>query len=198
MTSLISLMPVNTALNDTNSECVIRAMSRASVVFPQPGGPHRIIEPISSCSICDAQRLARPEQRFLSGELVERARAHPLRQGLPGARVVFRLKFCKEAHVCCCPAASLCRMASYSNVLAAIAALSDSIPTGASAGACGMNTRASAARTNSAGKPEPSLPIRIAEGDFQSMSHGGDGGEAAPDAPLANPLADGVPAATAA
>ena len=52
ITSLISLIPVSTALNAINSDCVIRAISRASVVLPHPGGPHKIIEPISSRSIC--------------------------------------------------------------------------------------------------------------------------------------------------
>ncbi len=52
ITSLISLIPVSTALNATNSDCVMRAISRASVVLPHPGGPHKIMEPISSRSIC--------------------------------------------------------------------------------------------------------------------------------------------------
>ena len=46
MTSLISLMPASTALKATNSERVRRAIMRASVVLPQPGGPHRSIEVI--------------------------------------------------------------------------------------------------------------------------------------------------------
>src|SRR6266566_3590408 len=52
MTSLISLMPARTALKETNSACVTRAMRRASVVLPQPGGPQNSIEPMLSLSIC--------------------------------------------------------------------------------------------------------------------------------------------------
>src|SRR6516162_1426504 len=52
MTSLISLMPARTALKETKSACVTRAMRRASVVLPQPGGPQKSIEPILSLSIC--------------------------------------------------------------------------------------------------------------------------------------------------
>src|SRR5713101_2497822 len=52
MTSLISLMPARTALKETNSELVRRAMRRASVVFPQPGGPQKSMEPRLSFSIC--------------------------------------------------------------------------------------------------------------------------------------------------
>ncbi len=52
ITSLISLMPLITAEKGTNSDLVFRAMIRASVVFPQPGGPHSSREPKSSRSIC--------------------------------------------------------------------------------------------------------------------------------------------------
>src|SRR5712664_2542388 len=52
MTSLISLMPARTALKETNSELVRRAMRRARVVFPQPGGPQKSMEPRLSFSIC--------------------------------------------------------------------------------------------------------------------------------------------------
>ena len=44
MTALISLIPLMTALNGTNSQRVSRAINRASVVFPTPGGPHKIID----------------------------------------------------------------------------------------------------------------------------------------------------------
>src|SRR3984957_367677 len=52
ITSFISLIPASTALNDTNSDRVSRAINRARVVFPHPGGPHSSIDPISSFSIC--------------------------------------------------------------------------------------------------------------------------------------------------
>src|SRR6266436_2405229 len=60
MTSLISLMPARTALKETNSELVRRAMRRASVVFPQPGGPQKSIEPRLSFSICRRRDLPGP------------------------------------------------------------------------------------------------------------------------------------------
>ena len=44
MTSLISLIPLVTALKSTKCDCVRSAMIRASVVFPTPGGPQKIIE----------------------------------------------------------------------------------------------------------------------------------------------------------
>src|SRR5580700_857872 len=119
------------------------------------------------------QRFSRPEQSLLPCELVERARPHPFRERLADAGVFVRLEFCEQAHVC------PCRWASNSNTLPAIAAFSDSIPTGAVAAACGIYTRASAARTRSAGRPEPSLPIKMAAGPCQSTSHGRNKGEAA-------------------
>src|SRR3989442_11973365 len=45
MTSFISLMPARTALKETNSELVRRAMRRARVVLPQRGGPQKSMEP---------------------------------------------------------------------------------------------------------------------------------------------------------
>src|SRR5487761_601199 len=45
-------MPDMTALKGTNSERVFLAMRRARVVFPQPGGPQKSIETMSSRSIC--------------------------------------------------------------------------------------------------------------------------------------------------
>ena len=44
MTSLISLMPLDTALKLMNSERVWLAMTRARVVLPTPGGPQNIME----------------------------------------------------------------------------------------------------------------------------------------------------------
>jgi hypothetical protein len=87
---LISRMPLSTALKATNSECVRRAISRASVVLPQPGGPHRIIEPRSSRSMATRSGLPGPSDLLLSGEFFQRARAHALRQrrcDLPGSPV---------------------------------------------------------------------------------------------------------------
>src|SRR5713226_1689654 len=60
ITSLISFMPARTALKETNSELVRRAMSRARVVFPQPGGPQKSMEPRLSFSICTRRDLPGP------------------------------------------------------------------------------------------------------------------------------------------
>ena len=46
MTCLISLMPLVTAEKSMNVAFVRWAMMRASVVFPTPGGPQKIMEPI--------------------------------------------------------------------------------------------------------------------------------------------------------
>ena len=58
MTSRISLMPDITALNAMKCARVALAMTRASVVLPVPGGPHRMIDRSRSCSI--AARSGRP------------------------------------------------------------------------------------------------------------------------------------------
>src|ERR1022692_488462 len=60
ITALISLMPLSTALNGMNSERLSRAISRARLVLPTPGGPHRITELNSSCSICRRRGLPGP------------------------------------------------------------------------------------------------------------------------------------------
>ncbi len=44
ITSLISLTPLATALKLTNSARVRRAITRAKVVLPTPGGPQKIID----------------------------------------------------------------------------------------------------------------------------------------------------------
>ena len=58
MTSRISLMPDSTALNAMKCARVVAAITRASVVLPVPGGPHRMIDRRRSCSI--ASRSGRP------------------------------------------------------------------------------------------------------------------------------------------
>ena len=58
MTDLISLMPESTALKATNRARVTVAIKRASVVFPVPGGPHKMIDCSASCAI--ASRSGRP------------------------------------------------------------------------------------------------------------------------------------------
>jgi hypothetical protein len=60
ITALISLIPLSTALNGMNSQRVMRAISLASVVFPTPGGPHKMIEVNSSRSICRRKGLPGP------------------------------------------------------------------------------------------------------------------------------------------
>ena len=44
MTSLISLIPLVTALKSTKFACVLPAIRRASVVLPTPGGPQKIMD----------------------------------------------------------------------------------------------------------------------------------------------------------
>ncbi len=53
-------MPLSTALKGTKSALVRRAIRRASVVLPTPGGPQRMMEPISSRSICARSGLPGP------------------------------------------------------------------------------------------------------------------------------------------
>src|SRR5262249_48224672 len=64
ITSLISFMPARTALKGTNSDLVRRAIRRASVVLPQPGGPQKSMEPRLSDSIC--RRGGLPGRRSFS------------------------------------------------------------------------------------------------------------------------------------
>ena len=59
------------------------ASRRASVVFPVPGGPHRMSDGSSARLERAPQQLARPQQVRLPDELVQRARPHPLGQRLP-------------------------------------------------------------------------------------------------------------------
>ena len=51
ITSRMSLTPAVTADSRSNSRLVVTAMSSASVVFPVPGGPHKMMEDIRSASI---------------------------------------------------------------------------------------------------------------------------------------------------
>ena len=51
ITSLISLIPLVTALKLMNSDFVFPAMILARVVFPTPGGPQKIMDEIWSLSI---------------------------------------------------------------------------------------------------------------------------------------------------
>ena len=44
ITARISLIPASTALKATNRDFVMAAITRASVVFPVPGGPQRMID----------------------------------------------------------------------------------------------------------------------------------------------------------
>src|ERR1700757_201365 len=60
MTSLISLMPLVTALKGMNSDLVRRAIKRARVVLPQPGGPQKSMEARVSDSIWTRRGLPGP------------------------------------------------------------------------------------------------------------------------------------------
>ncbi len=63
-----------------NSHCVMRAMSRASVVLPTPGGPPQDDGAELVALDLPAQRLVRPQDVLLAHELFERARPHALGQ----------------------------------------------------------------------------------------------------------------------
>src|SRR5688572_14954056 len=58
MSALMSLMPLLVAENVTKRARVVRAMIRASVVFPEPGGPQKIMDGMRSASM--ALRRKRP------------------------------------------------------------------------------------------------------------------------------------------
>ena len=78
-----------------NSASAWRAIRRASVVLPVPGGPHRISE--CSCPLLErlAQRLAGSEHLVLADELIERARPHAIGerpQGIVGRRVAQQVR----------------------------------------------------------------------------------------------------------
>ncbi len=150
-------------------------MSRASVVLPQPGGPQRASRPEFVALDLRTQRLARPEQRLLADEFLDRARAHAVGKRTGGPAFVLRFESSEEAHV----RLLLWRAASYSRIAVAAAAFSDSSAPGCAA-ACGIVTRMSAERTTSCGNPAPSLPIHTAEGPRQSISQGRRSGEELP------------------
>src|SRR3569623_1133834 len=57
-----SFTPASTAEMLKNCACTRRAMSRASVVLPVPGGPHRIIEWMRPCSIASRSGLPGPRR----------------------------------------------------------------------------------------------------------------------------------------
>ena len=61
-------------------------MMRASVVFPTPGGPHRMIEAAVALNRL-AQRLAGPEDVLLADDLVQRAGRIRSASGVPAAGV---------------------------------------------------------------------------------------------------------------
>ena len=84
--SRISLTPARTAEIATNSASKASAISRASVVLPMPGGPHRIIECGLPASKARRSGLPGCEQMRLTDDLVERARTQALgerRQPVP-------------------------------------------------------------------------------------------------------------------
>ena len=60
MTCLISLIPERTAENSRKVACVVSAMILASEVLPTPGGPQKIMEVGSSCSIWTRRGLPGP------------------------------------------------------------------------------------------------------------------------------------------
>jgi hypothetical protein len=78
--SRMSLTPPSTADICMNSASKASAISRASVVLPTPGGPHRIIECGRPDSKATRSGLPAPSRSPLADHLVERARAQALGQ----------------------------------------------------------------------------------------------------------------------
>ena len=64
ITSRISFMPLVTAEKLMNSAFVILAMIRASVVFPVPGGPQKIMEGMRSLSMSFLRTMPFPSRCF--------------------------------------------------------------------------------------------------------------------------------------
>ncbi len=91
-----------------NSDRVRLAMIRARVVLPHPGGPQKSIELSSSRSICVRSGFPGAEQVFLADELIERLRAHAVRERPARLRRFFRFDGAKQSHY----ASLLCRAAS--------------------------------------------------------------------------------------
>ena len=57
-------MPLSTAESATSSALVARAITRASVVFPDPGGPQRMIDGTWSVSIASRKSVLGPRMCF--------------------------------------------------------------------------------------------------------------------------------------
>ncbi len=82
ITSLISLMPASTALKETNSELVSRAISPRQRSLPATGrSPKQHRTQIIIFNL-HAQRFAGPQQFLLPDEFIQRPRTHALRQRL--------------------------------------------------------------------------------------------------------------------
>ena len=73
------------AENVTNRARVVLAMIRASVVFPEPGGPQKIIEGMRSLSMALRRKRPFAEELFEADDLFERSRAEALGERSVGA-----------------------------------------------------------------------------------------------------------------
>ena len=78
MTCLISLMPERTAENWMKVARVVSAMILARVVLPTPGGPQKIMEAVSSRSICTRSGLPGASRCCWPTNSSRRAGAHAL------------------------------------------------------------------------------------------------------------------------
>jgi hypothetical protein len=79
ITRFTSAIPEVTALNGTKRFLTREAINRASVVFPDPGGPHRIIRLRDASRIeCCAQEGTGSHDARLSYQLVDRAWTHAI------------------------------------------------------------------------------------------------------------------------
>ncbi len=94
-----SLTPLVTALSCRNRAPISSASSRASVVFPAPGGPYRMIDPSRSTFEQPPQQPPVAQQLLLPDELAERTRPHPRRQRRDAIEVGL-LTGGKEGHAC--------------------------------------------------------------------------------------------------
>ncbi len=100
-----SATPEETADTGTNAALVLDAMIRASVVFPVPGGPQRIIEGRLSASTRRRRILPSADQVLLADVLIERSRPHARgeRHGAVGGAILpwlrpLRARCCSSRH----------------------------------------------------------------------------------------------------
>src|SRR6266566_5179806 len=95
MTSLISLMPVRTALNGTKSTREPRDEARKRGFSATGRAPEKHGAEVVAFDL-NAQRLAGPEKFFLADEFIKRARPHALGERLVGGRHAGFRRRCRQ------------------------------------------------------------------------------------------------------